>query len=158
MAGGAQAVQTPEPQAYFAEPSISPDREEIAFVSGGDVWTVPAAGGEARLLVSHPADERRPVYSPDGRRLAFGSSRSGNGDIYVLTFDTGDLRRITFDDFNDQLDGWSRDGRTLFYVSDRSGAQNVWKAAPNSQPRQVTDFTAGRVLWPSASYDGRVIV
>src|SRR5918998_5877258 len=98
MAGGAQAVQTPEPQAYFAEPSISPDRSEIAFVSGGDVWGVPAAGGEARLLVSHPASDSRPLYSPDGRRLAFVSTRSGNGDLYVLNFDTGDLRRLTFDD------------------------------------------------------------
>ena len=263
------AAATPEPQAYFAEPSISPDRAEIAFVSGGDVWTVPAGGGEARLLVAHPADERRPVYSPDGRRLAFVSTRTGNGDIYVLTFATGDLRRITFDDFNDQLDGWSRDGRwlyfsstsrdiagamndlfrvsaeggtpmqvsadrytneffsqaapddgsvaftargissgqwwrkgsshideseiwvlrnvngaaapasyeqvtkrgareqwpmwgadgrTLFYVSDRGGTQNVWRRGPDGAAKAVTNFNAGRVLWPSISYDGKVIV
>src|SRR5918912_3952397 len=74
---------TPVP--YFSDPSISPDRSEIAFISGGDIWTVPASGGEARLLVSHPAMESRPVYSPDGRRLAFTSARTGNGDIYVLT-------------------------------------------------------------------------
>ena len=78
---------------YFYEPSISPDRKEIAFVSGGDVWTVPAEGGEARLLVSHPATESRPLYSPDGRQLAFVSTRTGNGDIYVLDFSTGDLPR-----------------------------------------------------------------
>src|SRR5687768_2921771 len=65
---------------YFTEPSVSPDRTEIAFVSGGDIWTVPAGGGEARLLVSHPATESRPIYSPDGRRLAFISTRTGNGD------------------------------------------------------------------------------
>ncbi|HYP25316.1 MAG TPA: S41 family peptidase [Blastocatellia bacterium] len=102
---------------YYAEPSISPDRSEIAFVSGGDIWTVPSAGGEARLLVSHPANESRPVYSPDGRRIAFVSGRSGNGDIYVLTFDTGEIRRLTFDDGLDQLDGWSRDGRWLYFSS-----------------------------------------
>src|SRR5260370_32218065 len=45
----------------FAEPSLSPDRSEIAFVSGGDIWTVPSTGGEARLLVSHPATESRPA-------------------------------------------------------------------------------------------------
>src|SRR5712691_6375254 len=97
---------------YFTEPAISPDRSEIAFVSGGDIWPVPASGGEARLLVSHPANESRPLYSPDGRRLAFNSTRTGNGDIYVLTLDTGDLKRITFDDSNDQLDAWSPDGKT----------------------------------------------
>ncbi|MDQ2947159.1 MAG: hypothetical protein M3Y27_14690, partial [Acidobacteriota bacterium] len=73
---------------YFSEPALSPDRSEIAFVSGGDIWTVPAAGGIARLLISHPATESRPMYSPDGRRLAFVSTRTGNGDIYVLTFTT----------------------------------------------------------------------
>ena len=64
----------------FAEPAISPDHSEIAFTSGGDIWTVPATGGQARLLVSHPATESRPLYSPDGAKLAFVSTRTGNGD------------------------------------------------------------------------------
>src|SRR6476620_3798956 len=55
----------------LAEPSLSPDHREIAFVSGGDIWTVPYGGGEARLLVSHPATESRPLFSPDGSQLAF---------------------------------------------------------------------------------------
>jgi hypothetical protein len=57
--------------ALFGEPSLSPDGSEIAFVSGGDIWTVPTPGGAARLLVSDPATEARPLYSPDGRHLAF---------------------------------------------------------------------------------------
>ena len=52
----------------------------------------PSAGGEARLLVSHSATESRPLYSPDGKRLAFVSTRTGNGDVYVLTFATGDVQ------------------------------------------------------------------
>src|ERR1044072_9319429 len=81
-ASARQAAQSrePEPRPYFYEPSISPDRKEIAFVSGGDIWTVPSGGGEARLLVSHSATESRPLYSPDGRRMAFVSTRTGNGD------------------------------------------------------------------------------
>ncbi|MGH9903132.1 MAG: peptidase S41, partial [Pyrinomonadaceae bacterium] len=116
-AGGRRPVsQSGQPGAsqalpYFSEPSVSPDRSEIAFVSGGDIWTVPAAGGEARLLVSHPATEFRPVYSPDGTRLAFTSNRTGNGDLYVLALDGGELRRLTFDDGFDLVDAWSRDGR-----------------------------------------------
>ncbi len=101
---------------------MSPDRREIAFVSGGDIWTVPAAGGEARLLVSHPAYDSRPLYSPDGTKLAFMSTRTGNGDIYVLTLATGHLDRVTFDDVSDQLDAWSRDGKWLYFSS---GSQDV---------------------------------
>jgi tricorn protease len=88
---GQRAGDVPRRCRAFAEPAISPDRGEIAFVSGGDIWTVPAAGGEARLLVAHEATESRPLYSPDGTRLAFTSDRTGGGDIYILTFATGAL-------------------------------------------------------------------
>src|SRR5882762_10961940 len=113
----ASALFAVDPKPYFGEPSVSPDGSEIAFVSGGDIWTVAATGGDAHLLVSHPATESRPLYSPDGRRLAFGSTRTGNGDIYVLTIDTGDLKRLTFDDSSDQLDAWSSDGRWIYFTS-----------------------------------------
>src|SRR5262245_40521870 len=91
-----RGVVSPLPS--FAEPGSSPDGATIAFVSGGDIWEVPTAGGDARLLVSHPATESRPLFSPDGRRLAFTSTRTGAGDIYVLSIATGDLARLTFDD------------------------------------------------------------
>ncbi|MVN76526.1 PDZ domain-containing protein [Hymenobacter sp. HMF4947] len=250
----------------FAEPSVSPDRQEIAFVSGGDIWTVPVAGGEARLLVAHPATESRPLYAPDGKSLAFVSTRSGNGDIYLLTFESGELKRLTFDDGLDQLDAWSADGKYLYYsstsrdiagmndiyrvpvgggtptavtadryaneffaapspngrtlafaargiasnqwwrhghshldeseiwlrqdgktgptytgltsggskalwpmwgvggqklffTSDQGGPENIWTTGlDKAAPQQVTNFKEGRVLWPSASYDGKLIV
>ena len=94
----------------MTEPSLSPDRKEIAFVSGGDIWTVPAEGGTAQLLVSHPATESKPLFSPDGKFLAFGSNRTGNGDIYILELGSGNVRRLTFDDGVENLDAWSRDG------------------------------------------------
>jgi dipeptidyl aminopeptidase/acylaminoacyl peptidase len=84
----------PAPLPYYSEPAIAPDRQELAFVSGGDIWTVPVAGGEARLLVAHPATESRPLYAPDGKSLAFTSTRSGNGDIYLLNFASGELKRL----------------------------------------------------------------
>ena len=55
----AQAGSGPAPQAAFADPGIAPDGSEIAFVSGGDIWTVPSAGGDARLIVSHAATDFR---------------------------------------------------------------------------------------------------
>src|SRR5947209_20626912 len=110
-----QASVTPLPS--FGEPALSPDRSEVAFVSGGDIWTVPATGGEAHLLVSHPATESRPLYSPDGKRLAFTSTRTGNGDIYVLTLATGQLKRMTYSDAPEDIDGWSHDGQWIYFSS-----------------------------------------
>ena len=77
-------INAQNPSPYTTEPSLSPDRKEIAFVSGGDIWSVPAEGGVARLFVSHSATESKPLFSPDGRFLAFGSNRTGNGDTYIL--------------------------------------------------------------------------
>src|SRR5438128_5731378 len=99
----------------FAEPGISPDGSTIAFVSGGDIWEVPARGGDARLLVSHPATESRPLFSPDGKRLAFASSRTGNGDVYVLTLATGDLTRRTLDHASELVTGWAADGTRVYF-------------------------------------------
>src|SRR4029079_3941853 len=115
------------PRNAYAEPAISPDGSEIAFVSGGDIWTVPATGGEARLLISNEANDTHPLYSPDRTRLAFVSTRTGGGDIYVLTLATGDVARVTYDDGMDQLTGWSRDGKSLYFFSnahDLSGGMN----------------------------------
>lgn len=115
---------TPESLPSFSEPGISPDGSEIAFVSGGDIWTVPATGGEARLLISHPATESRPLYSPDGKRLALVSNRTGNGDVYVLTFATGAVDRLTYDDAPEQVSGWSHDGRFVYFST--SGHDLSW--------------------------------
>lgn len=128
--------------AYLTEPSFSPDRKEIVFVSGGDIWTVSAGGGTASLLVSHPATESRPMFSPDGRRLAFVSNRTGNGDIYVMDFSTNDLKRITFDDSSDNLDAWSRDGKWLYFSSssrDISGMSDIFRVSSNGgTPQQIS--------------------
>ena len=140
VAALAQPAARPS-QPYFTEPALSPDGSEIAFISGGDVWTVPAAGGEAHLLASHAATETRPLYSPDGRKLAFGSTRTGNGDIYILTIDSGDLKRLTFDDSNDQLDGWSADGRWIYFSSgsrDNGGTDVYRVSVDGGTPMQVS--------------------
>src|SRR5262249_2301752 len=114
----------------FAEPGISPDGSTIAFVSGGDIWDVPVRGGDARLLVSHAATESRPLYSPDGKRLAFTSTRTGNGDVYVLTLSTGDVARLTYDDAMDQVSGWSPDGRFVYFSSGSHAMSSMLAVSP----------------------------
>src|SRR6266853_5101798 len=150
----------PQAQAYVTEPAISPDGSEIAFVSGGDIWTVAATGGDAHLLVSHPATESRPLYSPDGRRLAFGSTRTGNGDIYVLTIETGDLKRLTFDDSNDQLDAWSADGRWIYFTSNSRdvGGTDIYRVSSDGgTPMQVSADLFTNEYFAAPSHDGKSV-
>ncbi len=106
----------------FSEPSVSPDHAEIAFVSGGDVWSVPSGGGTARLLAATGGNARRPLFSPDGKRLAFVSSAPGESGIYVLTLDGGALRRLTYGDHVPELSAWSNDGRFVYFSS---SARNI---------------------------------
>src|SRR5262245_53443098 len=158
----AQPRPAPVPRPAFAEPGIAPDGTEIAFVSGGDIWTVPAGGGEARLLVSSAANDTRPMYSPDKKQLAFVSTRTGGGDIYVLTFASGDVRRITYEDGLEQLDGWSRDGRLLYFFSsarDLAGNVNdVYRvSADGGTPMPVSADRYANEFFSAASPDGRTL-
>jgi len=129
-------------RAYFSEPALCPTRPEIAFVSGGDIWVAPSKGGEAHLLVSDPAEESRPLYSPDGTKLAFVSTRTGGGDIYILTLASGDLKRLTFDDRLDQLDAWSRDGKWIYFsngTNDVGGKNDLYRvSAEGGTPMAVS--------------------
>jgi Tol biopolymer transport system component/C-terminal processing protease CtpA/Prc len=146
------AVSAPAPLPSFAEPGISPDGTTIAFVSGGDIWEVPAGGGDARLLVSHSATESRPLFSPDGKRLAFTSSRTGGGDVYLLTIATGDLSRLTFDDASELVSGWSGDGKWIYFQSSShevSGVLDVYRVSaeggtpmPAAADRYTTEYFA----------------
>ena len=144
---------TPLPS--FAEPAISPDRSEIAVVSGGDIWTVAVTGGDARLLVSHEANESRPLYSPDGERLAFVSDRTGGGDIYVLSLRTGVLNQVTMDDGLERLDAWSHDGRWVYFSStsrDIAGMNDLYRVgASGGTPMLVSGdrYTAEAFAAPS---------
>ncbi len=159
------AVLTAAPElparASFAEPSLSPDGTEIAFVSGGDIWTVPARGGVARLLVSHPATESRPLYSPDGKFLAFVSTRTGNGDVYVLELASGDVRRLTFDDASEQLDAWSRDSRWIYFSSsshDIASMNDIFRVnVAGGTPMEVTADRYDSEFMAAPSPDGSAL-
>lgn len=106
-----------EARPSLAEPSLSADGGQIAFVSGGDIWEVSASGGVAHLLVTDAATEGRPLYSPDGTKLAFTSTRGGNANIYILDLASGVTTRVTYAESNEELDAWSADGKWLYFAS-----------------------------------------
>src|SRR6476659_536314 len=81
--------QEPAEKPVLSEPSLSADGQLVAFASGGDIWEAPANGGVAHLVVTGPATEARPLYSPDGRRLAFTSTRGGSANIFILDLTSG---------------------------------------------------------------------
>jgi tricorn protease len=99
------------------EPDISAQR--IVFVYAGDLWTAPAAGGDARRLTTHPGEESSPRFSPDGQWIAFTGLYDGNNDVFVVPADGGEPRRLTFHPSGDEVLGWSPDGRRVLFRSNR---------------------------------------
>jgi tricorn protease len=161
LSGQRATTEPVTPVASFSEPAISPDRSEIAVVSGGDIWTVPSAGGDARLLVAHEATESRPMYSPDGKKLAFVSDRTGGGDIYVLSLAAGELKQLTFDDGLDRLDAWSRDGKWIYFSSssqDISGMNDIFRVrVDGGTPMAVSADRYTSEFFAAPSPDGQTV-
>jgi hypothetical protein len=156
---GANEPVAPLPS--LAEPALSPDGSEIAFASGGDIWTVPSKGGQARLLVTDRATESRPLYSPDGSRLAFVSTRSGAANLYVLTLSTGKITRLTYADANEALDGWSRDGKWIYFTSGVNDVQrqgDIFRvSAAGGVPLEVSNERYLNEFQSAPSPDGKSI-
>jgi tricorn protease len=146
---------------YYADPAISPDGSEIAFSSGGDIWTVPASGGEAHLLISDPAFDSTPVYSPDGKYLAFNSTRTGNGDIYIFNLKTNELKRLTYDDGNEALSAWSPDGKYIYYSTsghDISSMGDIYRVkATGGTPMPVSNNRYMNEFFAMPSPDGKTL-
>jgi tricorn protease len=111
-----------EPIQLARTPDISPDGELVAFSYLGDIWVVETIGGIARPVTSHPAHDIGPVFSPDGRLIAFSSNRHGSYDVYVVAAHGGRPRRLTFDSATDMVCGWSPDGRQILFSSARNTA------------------------------------
>ena len=67
--------------AWMRYPAISPDGTQIAFTYKGDVYTVSANGGRATQITTNPSHDTHPIWSPDGKQIAFASDRMGGMDI-----------------------------------------------------------------------------
>src|SRR5580692_1943099 len=80
----ASTASAQEPIRFARTPDISADGKLIAFSYLGDIWTVEAIGGVARPVTMHEAHEINPVFSPDGKWIAFSSNRHGSYDVFVV--------------------------------------------------------------------------
>ncbi|MDE6268301.1 MAG: PDZ domain-containing protein [Muribaculaceae bacterium] len=80
---------------WLRNTAVSPDGSKVAFTYKGDIYTIPYSGGTATRITSDPAYDTAPIWSPDGKSIAFASDREGSLDIYIVDAEGGTPRRLT---------------------------------------------------------------
>ena len=111
---------------------VSPDGREIVFDLLGDLYTIAAAGGEAKALTSGIAWDMQPRYSPNGKWIAFTSDRAGGDNIWIVDRDGSNPRQVTKESFRLlNQPAWSPDSEYIVarkhFTAERSlGAGEVW--------------------------------
>ena len=100
---------------WMRYPAISPDGRTVAFTYKGSIYTVPAAGGEARRLTSDESYDYAPVWSPDSKTVAYACDRFGNFDIFTVPASGGAPTRLTTHSASEMPYAFSPDGRKIYY-------------------------------------------
>jgi dipeptidyl aminopeptidase/acylaminoacyl peptidase len=108
------------------EALVSPDSKWVAYMvstpdldanrNASNIWIVPADGGES-LQLTQSGHDSSPVWSPDGKTIAFLSSRSGESQVYLLSMEGGEARPLTHLSTGADIVKWSPDGKMIAFTS-----------------------------------------
>ena len=157
----------------YRDVRVSPDGAWLALATGADVWTYGFARATLSRLTTDPAVDRSPLWTPDGQRIVFTSSRAGYPEMFWRPADgTGSDERLLAG-AKDSLDlrgsGWSADGKQLLFTEVPGGIQNAIGQIAIERPSDVTmlvknsfhnDFAAvspdGRWMAYHSNMSGRV--
>ena len=162
LAASVQASAQDSPL-WLRNTAISPDGSRIAFTYKGDIYTVPVAGGLASRLTTDPAVDTSPMWSPDGKKIAFASLRDGGQDIYVMRANGGTPRRITTHSTAETPLAWVNDSTVAFranygpaakYVRGAHESQVYTVGINGGRPRMLSSVNMAAM---SVAADGRIL-
>lgn len=152
-------------------PAWSPDGRQLAFASFRDgsweiyvmntacITTPETCPDNLTQITANGSGSMSPVYSPDGKRIAFNSKANGNWDIYTMTASGTDIRQITTDPGNDLAPAWSPDGARIAFESNRDGNVEVYVVSANGGAAQnISNAPQSNDHGPVWSPDGQQLV
>ncbi|WP_232826468.1 S41 family peptidase [Lewinella sp. IMCC34183] len=106
----------------LSDPAIS--RDHLAFAYAGDLWIADRDGSNVRRLTIGEGDEYHPVFSPDGRTIAFNGTYDGNLDVYTVPVTGGVPQRLTWHPYDDEVQAFTPDGDRVLFTSRRNTFTN----------------------------------
>jgi len=110
--------------------AVSPDGQTLAIDMQGSIWTLPATGGTAKRITDLFNDARQPMWSPDGKWIAYFGYRDGGYDLWAMAPDGSRQHELTWGPFDDREPVYSHDGTKIAFSSDRGDPlgsdYNIW--------------------------------
>lgn len=142
VATGASAV---EPM-WVRDVKLSPDGSKVAFVYKGAIYSVPSSGGNAEKLTSGEHYDCTPVWSPDGKKIAFSSDRNGGTDIYVMGADGSNPKRLTWNSAAETPEAFTPDGsKVIFSAMIQDPASSVLAPVRVNSELYTVPMDGGRI-------------
>jgi len=142
---------------YF---SVSPTEDRISYVDKKDgqldIWTLPRSGGAAVRITNDAAEEKNPLWHPDGKRIIYSSVRDDIYQVFVGYLDGSKPLQITFAENDSFVSGISADGKKILYSSPREEA-DIWGVQIDTGEEVEVTATAGVELWPDISPDDKLM-
>ena len=124
--------------------SISPDGQTIAFSYKGDLFSVPVNGGIAKQLTTNPAYDAYPIWSPDGQKIAFASTREGSMDIYLMNKNGGVPKRLTTNSGSEIPMAFTDNNHVLFSSAIMPTAKSIFFASGTFPQTYEVNIDASR--------------
>src|SRR5439155_9211742 len=111
VAGPALAQPDTADTRLLTMPAVGP--QHIAFIYADDLWVADLDGRNPRRLTSDVGVESNPVFSPDGKTIAFSAEYEGNTDVYTIPVEGGQPKRLTWHPVPDIVRGFTPDGKAV---------------------------------------------
>jgi dipeptidyl aminopeptidase/acylaminoacyl peptidase len=170
---GANYDVPPEQRGGPSDFNFSPDSKEICYTAvtdkveatstNGDLFLVPVAGGESKRITTQTGFDGNPVYSPDGRYIAYHAQLTAEYEAdrwRVMLYDrqSGKIENLSenFDRSANEL-AWSPDSKTIYFLAENETSQPVYAMEPRvgDTPKQVLDGFNFEFMF---SGDGKTLV
>ena len=119
IAAASTLIFSQENPLWMRYPAISPDGKTILFEYKGDIYSVPSSGGNAIPLTISESYDYAPVWSHDGKWIAFASDRYGNFDVFVMPGTGGEARRLTYHSASEIPSSFTADDKSVLFTGYR---------------------------------------